>query len=74
MFDKIKKSLFGEVIYYKKKKKITFVCNDVSVAKMFEIVGGPKSSRRGKTVTIDVSKVKDVDQALEMISVVTDVK
>lgn len=74
IFQKTVKALFGDTTYDKKKRVLIIPCNDLSVAKLFEIIAGKNGTRKGKTVTIDVGNMKDVEQALSLIEVVVKVK
>ena len=70
MFSKdIKKS-----VYYRKKKELVMTVGDTKTAKLFGIIGGENARVRGKTVRINVAKIPDVESALDMIEIVTDIK
>jgi len=61
-------------VYYKKKKKLVMTVGDAATAKLFVIIGGNNVTSRGKTVSVNVSNVKDVETALTMLEIVTEVK
>lgn len=71
------KSFFGtkvKSVYNVKRKVLTISGLDKSVSQFIGVIGGQNVKVSGSKVTIDVSKVSDVDQALSMISIVTEVK
>ena len=61
-------------VYFRKKKTLVMTVSDANIAKLFGIIGGKNVKVRGKTITVDVSNIPDVETALEMIEIVTDVK
>ena len=61
--------------YFKKKKLLIFKGLSKDIVAFLQIVGGDNIQKSTNTsITVDVKKIKDVETALEMISIVTDVK
>lgn len=73
MFDK--KNTKVKTTYFKKKKELKITGLTTPVVNFLKIVGQKtiKSSTRA-SVTVDLKAVKDVEQALEMIEIVNEVK
>jgi hypothetical protein len=72
-------SLFGKKkiksIYFKKKKELSIKGLDASTVNFLKIVGAKNIKKSTRTsVLIDVKSVDDVEQALAMIEIVTEVK
>ena len=61
-------------VYYRKKKELVMTVGDAGTAKLFGIIGGENVRVRGKTIRINVAKIPDVETALDMIEIVTDIK
>lgn len=69
--------MFGtkvKAIYYKKRKQVVMTVRDSTVASLIVLVAGDHVKSRGKKVTIDVAKIKDVDKILSMIAFVKEIK
>jgi len=60
------------IIFVRKKKELLVTVRDAEVAKFIELVSG--GTRKGKKITIDLSGIKDVEQVLDMMSIVSEVK
>lgn len=61
--------------YMTKKKILKLKVNNRQIADFLKIVGGENTTRKSSgEVWVDVSKVKDVETALSMISIVTKIE
>jgi hypothetical protein len=64
-----------KTVYYKKKKELKITGLNTTMVEFLKLVGNKTvTSSTRSSVTIDVKVVKDVEQALNMIEIVNEVK